>query len=265
MAIETNKSSEEVIGSVKYYTGVGNFKVVAINPTMEEAQAIGVNLRTEPEYTDIQVGENVRNRITFFVKNTEKDIITRVDFLVYPEKRVSQNGNVQIINEYGRHTWGASVEAVAANPKMSWFKTENANEAYIGQAELTDFVAAWANVASDGKITFDTIDNIVRGNVTELRQLMASIADNEIRLLLGVKVTDEGKQYQTVYSKWYGRPYHKNFTTLRKRLGEEYGEFKSQYDPTDFTLKEFNGAVLATTASSTEQTEDEPAPWEQGS
>ena len=262
MSIEVNKSSDEVIGSIKYWTGVGNFKVVGINPTMEEAKALGVNLRSEPVYTDVQIGDNVRNKIIFFVKNEENNILTRVEFLVSPDLEVSRQGNSRIINDYGRHTWGASVEAIKANPKMSWFSTTNATLAYVGQCALTDFVAAWANVASEGKITFDTIAQIVKGNVTELRQLLASIRDNEVRLMLGVKVADDGKQYQMVYSKWYGRPYIKNNSTLIKRLGEEYGEFKAEYDPSDLSLREFSGQSFAT-ASAEEDAGSAPAPWEQ--
>jgi hypothetical protein len=264
MAIQTNKSTEEVVGSVKYWQGVGNFKVVAINPTMEEAIAIGVNLKNEPNYTNIQVGTNVRNKIVFFVRNEEHDITTRVEFLVSPDIEVSQNGNQRIINNRGRHTWSKDIATLKANPKMSWFNTEKARYAYVGEAELIDFISAWANVASDGEVSLDTIDVIVKGNVTELRKLMASIRDNEVKLLLGVKVADDGKLYQQVYGKFYGRPYIKTLTSLIKNLSDEYGAFKAQYDPHDFTLKQFTGETMRSTnaaATTGADAEDDTAPW----
>jgi len=263
MGVQTNKSTEEVVSSIKYWQGVGNFKVVAINPTMEEANKIGVKLKTEPKYTDIQVGDNVRNKIVFFVKNEEKEILTRVEFLVASQQEISQNGNKRIINNFGRHTWSKDIDTLKANSKMSWFKTEKARYAYVGESDLIDFIAAWANVASDGEVALDTIDVIVKGNVSELRKLMNSIKDNEVRLMLGVKVGDDGKLYQQVYSRWYGRPYIKTNTQLIKSLNDEYGAFKAQYDPTDFSLKLFSGETMTikTPSISGGSEEDEDAPW----
>ena len=40
MAIQSNASTEEVIGGMKNYSGLTNVNVIAVNPTMEELQEL---------------------------------------------------------------------------------------------------------------------------------------------------------------------------------------------------------------------------------
>ena len=51
MAIKSNNSDVTVMGGgITYYSGISNFKVVAVNPNLSELHEIGVNYKTEPTY-----------------------------------------------------------------------------------------------------------------------------------------------------------------------------------------------------------------------
>ena len=48
MAIQSNASTQEVVGGIKVYSGLTNVKVVAVNPTMAELHAMDINVKQEP-------------------------------------------------------------------------------------------------------------------------------------------------------------------------------------------------------------------------
>ena len=52
MAIKSNSSTEEVVGSgMKLYSGLTNVNVIAVNPTMAELHALNINVKQEPNYS----------------------------------------------------------------------------------------------------------------------------------------------------------------------------------------------------------------------
>ena len=48
--IESNDSSKEVLGTIKLWAGITNMEVKAVNPTMAELNAMGINIKQEPNY-----------------------------------------------------------------------------------------------------------------------------------------------------------------------------------------------------------------------
>ena len=50
MAIQSNASTEEVVGGIKTYSGLTNVKVMAVNPTMRELHDMDINVKQEPNY-----------------------------------------------------------------------------------------------------------------------------------------------------------------------------------------------------------------------
>ena len=51
MAIKSNASDQEVAGGgVKLYSGLSNFNVLAVNPTMAELHELGIMVKTDPNY-----------------------------------------------------------------------------------------------------------------------------------------------------------------------------------------------------------------------
>jgi hypothetical protein len=219
MAIQSNASTEAVAGGMKLYSGLSNFKVVAVNPTLTELHDMGVQFKTEPNYHVDMNGEN-RFKLTFWVKN--EDLTTRVEILMDENHRISKSGKYQWMNNVGQDTWSD------AAPTYDWWKTEGQRKAFVGEQTLIDFVKAWANVASGDEVYFETITKIAGGDITEVKALAEQLKDNEVRLLLGVK----NDKYQNVYTKKFGRVKPQRDDFFIKSLNDEYGEFKADYDPT---------------------------------
>ena len=226
MAITSNNSDQEVMGSIKSYSGLSNFNVVAVNPTMQELHAMDIKVKQEPNYFLELNGEDYF-KVVFWVKN--EDLTTRMEVLMQNKTRTSKTGKFQWLNSVGQSTWSEG------NPSYDWWqKPETSRKAFTGEETLINFVKAWANVAPGGDVYFETIDKIVQGNVTELKELVKILAGNQVRLLVGVK---DGK-YQQVYTKYFGRVKPQRDDLFVKSLNDEYGSFNAEF-ATDLKWGEF--------------------------
>ena len=166
MAIKSNNSNEEVMNSIKNYSGISNFNVMAVNPTMEELHSMDIKVKTEPDYFLELNGEDYF-KVVFWVKN--QDLTTRLEILMQNKHRTSKTGKFQWLNAVGQGTWSED------NPTYDWWqKPETSRKAFGGEETLINFVKAWANVAPGDNVYFDTIDKIVAGDVKELKELVTN-------------------------------------------------------------------------------------------
>ena len=220
MAIKSNDSNVEVAGGgIKLYSGLGNFKVIAVNPTMAELHELGIMVKQDPNYF-VELNGAEYFKLTFWIKND--DLTTRFDILMNGSERVSQTGKNQWINAIGQSTWSDG------EPEYDWFKKEGLRKALTGEETLINFVKQWANVANGDEAYFDSIAKIVKGDVAEVKALVKLLENNEVRLLIGVK---DGK-YQTVYTKVFGRVKPQRDDLFVKNLNDDYGTFNAEFDTT---------------------------------
>lgn len=226
MAINANNSNEEVAGGsgIPLYVGIAPMQVVAINPSLAELNSIGINAQVEPQYTDVSIGGDTYNKLTFWIKCLEPAFTTRFDVLVKPEFRLAKSGKKQWCNSVGQFAFADG----KASEAYEWFKSDGERQAYVGEETLMSFIKAYANVANGDECAFETIDRIMAGDVAEIRQLVNALSENRVRLLLGVK---DGK-YQQVYTKHFGRlkPFRKDLFV--KELNGDYGAFNAEYNST---------------------------------
>lgn len=256
MAIQSNASDVEVGGGgIPLYCGIATMNVIAVNPSLGELHALGINVKSEQNYTGIQMGGTVKNKLTFWVRNAEHEFTTRFDILVESAERPeSKTGKFQYINKYGQTAWGTSNPAT----QYEWFKDEGVRRSYVGEETLIDFMRAWANVGRDGECAIDDIAAVTSGNVTELKNYVGALKDNRVRLFLGAK---DGK-YQSVYTKHFGREKPRRDDLFVKALNGDYGAFNAEYDPNDLTLKRWEeGLVQPTVEAATEPAGDVAGDW----
>ena len=64
MAIQSNASTEEVVGGIKVYSGLTNVNVIAVNPTMEELHALDIKVKSEQNY-QVTIGEDDYFKLVF--------------------------------------------------------------------------------------------------------------------------------------------------------------------------------------------------------
>jgi len=258
MAIASNNSQETVAGGgVPLYVGIAPASIVAVNPTKAELAELGVNLKSEPEY-NVTLSDNEYQKITFWVKHVAPDFITRFDVLMQPVVRTSKDGSKAMwTNNRGQISWSDTDPSA----KYDWYNGEGVRKAYVGEDTLLNFIKAWANVSNTGDCYLESIDQIVNGNVAELRQLVTALADNKVRLLMGVK--DE--KYQNVYTKHFGRLKPQRNDLFIKELNGDYGSFNAEYNA-DLVLRRWEPAILTPDsevkdATSIEVTGTDDAPW----
>jgi hypothetical protein len=217
MAIQSNASTEEVVGGLSIFSGVTNVKVIAVNPKMVELHALGINVKQEPNYT-IEFSGEAYNKIVFWLAN--KDNNFKLEILMQNKPKVSQSGKFQWMNNIGQSTW--SEEA----PTYDWWKSEGQRKAYTGEETLINFVKAWANVAAGGEVYFESMQAIAGGNLKEIKGLIKTLNSNEVRVLIGVK----DDKYQQVYTKYFGRVKPQRDDLFIKALNDEYGSFNADFN-----------------------------------
>lgn len=218
MAIKSNSSEQEVMGSgIKLYSGLTNMNVIAVNPTMQELHALDIKVKSEPDYF-LELNGTEYFKVVFWMKNS--DLTTRLEILMTATPRISQSGKNQWINNVGQSTWSETA------PTYDWWKTEGQRHAYGGEETLINFVKAWANVASGDDVSFETINQIVKGDTKELKALVNLLNNNQARVLVGVK---DGK-YQVVYTKHFGRVKPQRDDLFVKNLNDEYGTFNAEFN-----------------------------------
>ena len=234
MAIESNNSEEVVAGGgYKLYTGIAAVSVVAVNPSLSELQAIGINAKEDPKY-NVEINGEEYNKIVFYLRHDDPNITVRFDILAKPEHRMSKNGKAMWVNNIGQMTWSEDA------PVYDWWKnSDSSRKAYVGEDTLVNFTKAWANVANGGKISFDTIDAIMKGDVKELKELVKALSANKLRVLIGVK--DE--KYQVVYNRHFGRLKPANDMLFVKALNEDYGSFNAEYS-TDLKFGVYSPSMI---------------------
>tara|TARA_R110002126_G_scaffold14240_2_gene60392 strand:+ start:163 stop:1086 length:924 start_codon:yes stop_codon:yes gene_type:complete len=207
--------------AVKLYTGVENFRVVAVNPSKEEMEKMyDRELNFTPEYvgttkvTDSDGEREVNQiRLDFFLANEDNSITTKVQFYVADTHHRSASGKYKCINSFGRDIWleKDAVQTKTLPDNLSWYNADGVKVAKRGETEMISFLVNLLNLpfnldkVSDVSEAYARIDKaewakIIGGDVTLLRNIVAG-TNNKVGILLGVKTTGEGKLRQTALNK----------------------------------------------------------------
>lgn len=261
MAFSAGKESTEG-GAIKRYIGVAPIKVLGVN--MDKAAleaAYNTTLDKAPEYTgsaDVD-GEKVPYaRIDFVIKtDAEKcngiDITTKATYFIRKRFRFNKDKTkVQVIDKYGRTAWVTKEQANAHEIPQYTNGPANLDKdyrpCYDGEEFLTNFIKTYLNIPNvqkyvDGKwvmvdnpseceARLDGIDKFFAGDFRELQEIMSYQPNNKVKVMFGVHTTDDGKQYQAVYTQMILR----NGTTDYSRLDKDLQERKNSgaYSTTEF-------------------------------
>lgn len=249
--INIRSSEEQVVANIKKHIGVGNFKVVGINSTLDELEKLGFNYNKEPQYK-VEIGGKEFSKVVFYVKNEKLDIQNKLEFLISNEEVVFQTGNKKFINDLAQSSVGASLEDVLARTNkngVAFFKDVNARAAKVGESELLEFLVAWFNIKNfvskkeaDAGQKPDTVtinfDALVKGDVSELRKYHTMAKDNEVKLMLHID-----KDYVNVYNRYFDRATANLNNFIRYINSQEAAGYppKGEYIVAD--LQEFTASV----------------------
>lgn len=286
-------STEEV--SFKKYIGVASVNVLAVNPTKEKLEEIyGRELSKAPEYTEETEinGEKVAKvRIDFVIKaDNEKykdadgkpvELISKISFfLANRYKYNSENTKVQVKDKYGRFAW-VTVEQ-AKNHEIPQYSNGPANidkdykPAYDGEEDLINFVKTFLNIPScqnyiDGKwvmkdadkladceASLDHISDYFKGDTSELSTILSYQPTNKVKVLFGIKNSNDGKQFQTVYNKMVLRNNVRDYGKLDANVKET--QSRGSMSTSEFDCTDLHEYVVKATDLSKEEPSNAPTP-----
>lgn len=271
MAFGKVSESTEGSGEIKRYIGVGSSYILGVNPSKEELEKIYErSIENAPEYTGTQEsnGSQVPYIRLDFITAVDPEVTNGINmksklvFFLRKEARYNRDrSKVQVIDKYGRTCW-VGVED-AKNHVIPQYSNGPANidkdyrPAYVGEEDLTNFLKAFLCIdnvmdykngtwvmkknPSDYECRLEHIADYFSGNVKEIKDAIAMMPKNKVKLLYGVRTTDEGKQYQAIYTQMVLRNGSNNFDRLAKDVNER--KEAGSYPTTEFEiceLKEYN-------------------------
>ena len=285
-------------GEVKRYIGVGSSYILGVNLTKSELESIyDRTLDKDPEYTGTQEsdGKQVPYIRLDFITSTDPTVCNGIEmtsklvFFLRKEARYNRDkSKVQVIDKYGRTCW-VGVED-AKNHIIPQYSNGPANidkdyrPAYVGEEDLTNFLKAYLNIDNvmnykngtwemkenpqDYECRLEHIADYFSGNVKEIKDAIALMPKNKVKLLYGVRTTDDGKQYQSIYTQVVLRNGSTNFDRLSKDVNErkESGAYPTTEfeicDLKEYTVEATNFAVPAGNVDPFGAQNEEQSPWE---
>lgn len=293
--------------TVKRYVGVAPVFVLGVNPNKEELEKLyNTQLENAPEYlSEVEVGEDkhkVQNvRLDFIVKtDAEKcngiEFTTKVSFFIRKEYRYNrEQTKIQVIDKYGRTAWVTIEQAKAHEIPVYSNGLANIDKdyrpIYHGEEELTNFIKAYLNIPNvmkyvnekwimvdnpdDCEARLEHVEDYFKGDFSELREIIALQPTNKVKVLFGVRTTDDNKQYQAVYTQMFLKNNITDYSKLNANLQERKNA--GAYPTTEFIvsgkvtvggLEEYN--VEATNFSNSGSSDmpfpkaEESSPWDFG-
>lgn len=254
-AVESKESAP-----IKRYVGVAPVKVLAVNPTKAELEKIyNTTLEKEPEYLGSREvdGKNVPFvRIDFIITTNEEKsgvaMTTKASYFVRKQYMMNRDGTkVKVVDKYARTAWVTQEEfknkliptysngpaRIDKDYRMLYQGEEELLmfvKNYLGITDVDEYVdGTWRMKANPEDYTagFNDMEKWFKGDVSEIRSAVSMMPDNYIKLLFGVRTTDEGREYQDVFTRASQRFNTRKNTVIEKALKEaqEAGAYANTY------------------------------------
>ena len=299
MAFSKGKESSNGGGSFNRYVGVGSVKVLAVNPNMEEWNNItGGSMTKEPEYTGVTQDGVKTARITLLVQTDPAKTIGGIDAIIpvtFWFRKIpvvgSQSGKYMVIDAYNNTAWGTEEDIKAGNQIM--YSNGPAKiigkyrPAYVGEYELMNFIRQFLCIGSAGEtngydyingswvekkgdelkdcecsFTPEEIQQMFKGNFSCVKDAIALQPTNKVKVLFGIR-TNEGKEYQDIYTSYVLRNSATSYSKLQEKIEESkaagglsdriydyFGDLREyKVVATDFTETPVNDPFAAPTAT----------------
>lgn len=265
---------------IKRYTGVGSVFVVGVNPNKAELEKLyDRELDKDPEYLTEKDGVTSA-RIDFIIKtdptakcNNGIELLTKFSMFIRNEYRFNKDKTkVQVIDKYGRTAWVTKEQAKAH--EIPVYKNGPANidkdyrPAYVGEEDITNFLKLFLGISNvekwvkneatgrrevvglvdnpeDCECRLENIEDYFKGKFNEIKGAINLMPNNKIKVLFGVRTTDEGKQYQDVYT----RKFLSNTVSVYDKLAEDVQTNKDNgaYPNTEFVINDLQEYTVQAT------------------
>ena len=293
MAVAKGRSTDTA--EYKRYIGVAPVFINAVNPTKKELEGFyNTTIDNEPKYLgEVEVNDKkIPNVRIDFIVTTDETVVgtalrTKISFFIRNEYRYNRDRTkVQVIDKYGRTAW-VTIEQ-AKNHEIPTYSNGPANldkdyrPLYYGEEQLTEFIRAYLGILpvmkyvdntwvmrehpEEYEIRLDKIANYFKNDFSELKEIITYQPNNKVKVLFGVRTTDDNKMYQTVFTDMFLKNSNSDYTKLAKAVQER--KDAGAYSTTDFEvcdLKEYvvKPTEIAETSSVVEDDLPMGNPWEE--
>ena len=293
MAVAKGRSTDTA--EYKRYIGVAPVFINAVNPTKKELEGFyNTTIDNEPKYLgEVEVNDKkIPNVRIDFIVTTDETVVgtalrTKISFFIRNEYRYNRDRTkVQVIDKYGRTAW-VTIEQ-AKNHEIPTYSNGPANldkdyrPLYYGEEQLTEFIRAYLGILpvmkyvdntwvmrehpEEYEIRLDKIANYFKNDFSELKEIITYQPNNKVKVLFGVRTTDDNKMYQTVFTDMFLKNSNSDYSKLAKAVQER--KDAGAYSTTDFDvcdLKEYvvKPTEIAETPSVVEDDLPMGNPWEE--
>lgn len=223
-----NASTTEYV-DIRKYMGVASISVLALNPNNAKLRSFGWQIpegAEEPKYqtVDAEGRKSARLRMLVQIQDLDEKPVIALDFWVRPDVMFNKDQTkCKVIDSFGRTAYGTKAEV--QNKQIPQYSNGPAKissdykPCHSGEEELVLFLMKYLNVTplsifdrmkkdwvptkNPGHVTIDRWRNLCEGDVSEIASAIAMQPDNRVKVILGVRTTDDNKTYQTFLSTTY--------------------------------------------------------------
>lgn len=222
----TKNSSSENYVETKKYTGVASINVLAVNPNNNTLRMYGWQIpedAEEPKYvtTNNEGKKSARVRFLAQIQDLDDKPVISLDFWIRPDIQFNKDQTkCQVIDSFGRTAYATKAEVQSHSiPQYSNGPAQIASDykpAHVGEEALVAFLMKYLNVTplqmfsrttnqwtptkNPGRLTIDNWGNLCNGNVSEIEGYIRLQKENRVKVILGIRTTDDNKNYQTFLS-----------------------------------------------------------------
>ena len=224
-------------GRRDHYVGILLAYVEAINPTDAERIEMGVITQESIDSGKVKpvnyTEEDGRYRLDFWLKGKSEDgdeiRVRHSVFLKDEENRPANSGNIQVVNKQGKTAYIAEAAFAKGQSPYDWFSTPY-HRAKIGESDLVQFINSWTNKKADSEAVPLDFAGICNGNLKPMQQVLRGSDASYVKVMLGIRTTDEGRRFQTVFPRVILPGWTVNYERLHKELGNYLSNSSARND-----------------------------------
>lgn len=227
--VENSRSNESFESNIQRYTGVASVSILAINPNNDKLRQFGWQIASdapEPVYASItqRNGKDVntgRVRLLVQIQDLEDKPVIPIDFWCHSSYEINNSGDkCRVMDDYVRTAWATKNDIKMKRVPQYTNGPASISTPYHmcheGEEILASFLAKYLNVTpyqifdrnknayvnskNPGRVILDYWDDLTKGNITKFAEDIALQPDNRVKIILGVRRTDDNKTYQTFFT-----------------------------------------------------------------
>ena len=222
----TKNSSSENYVETKKYIGVTSINVLSVNPSNNTLRMYGWQIpedAEEPKYvtTNNEGKKSARVRFLVQIQDLSEKPVIALDFWIRPDIQFNKDQTkCVVIDSYGRTAYATKADVQSHSiPQYSNGPAQIASDykpAHVGEEALIAFIMKYLNVTplktfikasnswvdskNPGRLTIDRWNDLCNGNVNEVKEYLKLQPENRVKVILGIRTTDDNKSFQTFLS-----------------------------------------------------------------